>query len=165
MEVVDLRTILLYQQHPRAQSEEENQDGKMLMEWQERFKESEKTPKIILGTPGEKAQIVADIAMYHQTSMGPQLALEGLQVVQVLPEGGDRIPPHEKDLLIEQGQAECVASAEAFIKVLKEEKETKRDRDRILKALGFQVKEERQKNFEKAFASPFISSAPPFTPP
>lgn len=71
--------LFLIHQHPAAKKE--NRDGILLKAWQE------KNPHIqsVISTlkTSDQAQIVADAALYYQTSMAPQFSLLGLPTMQV----------------------------------------------------------------------------------
>ncbi|CAF5184753.1 unnamed protein product, partial [Rotaria magnacalcarata] len=71
--------VFLLHQHPAAK--EQNRDGILLREWlmQQNYIQA------IISTlkTSDQAQIVADAALYYQTSMAPQFSLIGLPTVQV----------------------------------------------------------------------------------
>ncbi len=90
--------VILVQQHPGAKAK--NIEGKLLA------KVELKAPKIILSDlSSDEAQIVADAALYYQTSMGPQFVLAGIPTLQV---------GHETyhDILVRNHLSPSVTSAE-----------------------------------------------------
>jgi hypothetical protein len=71
--------IFLLHQHPAAKKE--NRDGLLLQEWL--LKNSHIQISISTLKTSDQAQIVADIALYYQTSMAPQFILLGLPTIQI----------------------------------------------------------------------------------
>ncbi|MCC6127951.1 MAG: hypothetical protein IT584_01985 [Chlamydiae bacterium] len=126
--LVDLSNLVfVLQQHPGAK--EKNLDAAKLSEW---LAKTEKTPKIILSDfSSDDAQVLADGALYYQTSMGPQFALAGIPTVQI---------GHEvfADLLVRSGLTSPVTHVDQFLDVLDSLgfSEAKFDREAVLEALG-----------------------------
>jgi hypothetical protein len=99
----DLMFVL--QQHPGAKSA--NTDGKALEEWIQRNAGKKGVPKFVLSKGStEDAQVYANEAWYHQTSMNVQFPLEGLASAQV--------PGPASDILTRNGFAPSIESAEQF---------------------------------------------------
>lgn len=100
-------TIVVLQQHPGAKSE--NLDRQAMEKWINELGNFEKAPKIILSNQtSEEMQVIADAALYYQTSMGPLFALAGIPTIQV---------GHEvyEDVLIKNGLCASVLDAAAFV--------------------------------------------------
>jgi len=91
--------IIVLQQHPGA--EKENFD-KVVFE-----KEEMPFPLIVSDFNSSEIQAVADIALYYQTSMGPQFILSGIPTIQV---GHKRYD----DVLVRNGLAPSVSNVEEF---------------------------------------------------
>lgn len=74
--------VIVIQQHPGAKKE--NFDGNKVSAWMSKQNETLKVPKIIISDfSSDEAQIVADGALYYQTSMGPQFVLAGIPTIQI----------------------------------------------------------------------------------
>ena len=74
--------VILLQQHPAAKGK--NLDRAMFEECTTRIKAEPKAPKMIVSDfNSDTAQIAADMAMYYQTSMGPQFILAGIPTIQI----------------------------------------------------------------------------------
>jgi hypothetical protein len=103
-ETTDLSSYtIVFQQHPGAK--EKNLDKTKVEEWQAQHCGMKHAPKMVFSTfSSDEAQIVADAALYYQTSMGPQFVLAGIPAIQV---------GHEKyeDILVRNGLAPCATSA------------------------------------------------------
>lgn len=110
--------LILLQQHPGAK--EKNSDV-MLIKYH---------PIMISELTSEDAQILADVALYYQTSMGPQFALAGLSTIQV---GHNTYP----DLLIKGGIAKSCTNTTDFLNALRSiHTSTPLPPEKLLKALG-----------------------------
>ena len=99
--------VIVLQQHPGAK--EKNIDGLKLAAWIKDHGASAKSPKIIVSDfSSDTAQIVADGALYYQTSMGPQFAIAGIPTVQVA---------HEtyEDILVRNNLCSKVTSGDELI--------------------------------------------------
>ena len=94
--------LFVLQQHPGAKAA--NKDGAAVEVW---VREHQNAPAFVVskGT-SDTAQIFADEAWYHQTSMGPQFALEGLPTAQV--------PGPFEDILVRSGCAKSISTQEQF---------------------------------------------------
>lgn len=87
--------LVVLQQHPGAKSK--NRDGLLLQNLISSEESNPKAPKIIISDKStDEMLVIADGALYHQTSMGPLLALAGIPMIQV----GNK--PYE-DLIIKAG--------------------------------------------------------------
>lgn len=74
--------VIILQQHPGAKIS--GRDQKLLEAWMETQKGNAKSPLIVLSQKStEDMQVLADAALYYQTSMGPIFALSGVPVIQV----------------------------------------------------------------------------------
>lgn len=71
-------TIFVLQQHPAAKTK--NLDRQMLEEWKLMHPEA---AVIVSEWNSEDIQVIADGALYYQTSMGPQFALAGIPMLQI----------------------------------------------------------------------------------
>lgn len=103
--------VIVIQQHPGAKVK--NQDGQQLEAWLKEFGEQPSTPKVILSDfSSDNAQVLADAALYYQTSMGPQFVLEGIPTIQI---------GHEtyEDILVRNRLAPTVTTADGFVQVIK----------------------------------------------
>ncbi len=100
---------IVFQQHPAAKFK--NRDGEYLKKT-ELIKDTYPA-NFIVSSPlsSEDIQVIADAAMYYQTSMGPQFLLAGIPVVQI---------GHEKysDVLIKNHLCPSVTDARGFLSVL-----------------------------------------------
>lgn len=100
---------IVFQQHPAAKFK--NRDGEYL-EKKEVFKDPYPSNFVAISPLStEDVQVIADAAMYYQTSMGPQFLLAGLPVVQI---------GHEKysDVLTKNQLCSSVTDARGFLNVL-----------------------------------------------
>lgn len=74
--------VIVLQQHPAAKIS--GRDQALLTERLKKQGEDSKAPQIILSQEStEDMQVVADAALYYQTSMGPVFALAGIPTIQV----------------------------------------------------------------------------------
>ena len=123
-------TIIVMQQHPGAKIK--NQDGRQLALWLEGVGARSAMPQIILSDfSADEAQLIADAALYYQTSMAPQFVLAGIPTIQI---------GHEiyEDILVKSGAALTVNSplelVDALVNFEKTNKPSLRD---FLDYLGF----------------------------
>lgn len=103
-------TVFIIQQHPGAK--EKNFDARMVSEWISKYEKMEKAPKVIISDfNSDNAQILADMAFYYQTSMGPQFALAGIPTVQI---------GHEmfEDILVRNDLSPSVTNSSQLIDVI-----------------------------------------------
>jgi hypothetical protein len=76
------QTLFVLQQHPAAKTK--NLDGQNVSEWIEQHAKAGNCPKFIVSDfASDIAQIIADGALYYQTSMGPQFVLAGIPTAQI----------------------------------------------------------------------------------
>jgi len=98
---IDLsETIVLLQQHPGAK--EKNRDGKLVHAWN-----GKTVPFLISEFTTDDVQVVADVMLYYQTSMGPQFVLAGIPTIQV---------GHEvyEDILVRNGLCHTATTSDAL---------------------------------------------------
>lgn len=95
--------VVVIQQHPGAKRE--NRDGLQVAAWLN--DNSQKMKMIMSDFTSDDAQVIADAALYYQTSMGAQFALLGIPTIQV---------GHEtyEDILIRNQLAASVTTSEGF---------------------------------------------------
>jgi len=99
--------LIVLQQHPSAK--EKNLDGIKLQEWLKECGEAAAAPKIVISDfDSTKAQIIADGALYYQTSMGPQFVIAAIPTVQVAHETYD-------DLLVRNKLCQTVTNKNELI--------------------------------------------------
>lgn len=99
--------VLILQQHPGAKAK--NIDKTLLENWISLHQENPHTPKIFISNfSSDDAQVLADGALYYQTSMGPQFVLAGIPTTQI---------GHEtyEDVLIKNHLAHSVTQVDQFI--------------------------------------------------
>lgn len=124
-------TLIVLQQHPGAKAK--NLDGQQLAAWSKEFGGNAQAPGMLLSDfSSDVAQILADAALYYQTSMGPHFVLAGIPTIQV---------GHEtyEDILIRNNLAPTVTRADALADVLinLEERAKKEPKtDLIYRSLG-----------------------------
>lgn len=74
--------VIVVHQHPGAKAQ--NLDKLQVEAWLKEYGENPKAPKVVLSDlSSDNAQVLADAALYYQTSMGPQFALAGIPTIQV----------------------------------------------------------------------------------
>jgi hypothetical protein len=74
--------VVVLQQHPGAKKT--NTDRNQCEEWAIKHIRTAQIPKIVISNfSSDEAQIVADGALYYQTSMGPQFVLAGIPTMQI----------------------------------------------------------------------------------
>jgi hypothetical protein len=75
-------TVIVFQQHPGAKVK--NIDRQQVESWIKEQAEMTTAPKVIISdSTSDDMQVVADGALFYQTSMGPLFALAGIPIVQV----------------------------------------------------------------------------------
>lgn len=133
MEQADFSSvIIMIQQHPGAKAE--NLDAQLVLDWLKNFGATKNAPKIIISHfSSDEAQIVADAALYYQTSMGPQFVLANIPTIQI---------GHEtyEDILVSNHLAPSITHADQFANMIENWSEKTRpspSREVILKSLGF----------------------------
>jgi len=117
--------LILIQQHPGAKAK--NFEGPLISTWS---KENHAVKVMLSDLTSDDAQVAADLALYYQTSMAPQLILAGIPTVQIGHETYD-------DILVRNNLAPSVTTARQFVKAI-EKQEVKQEPlcDRIFQSLG-----------------------------
>jgi CheY-like chemotaxis protein len=131
IELEDLsKTVLVLQQHPGAKGK--NVDGFMLEDWVKN-KGTKQAPKFLISNlSSEDMLLVADGALYYQTSMGPLFCWAGIPTIQV----GHQV---NEDFLVRAGLCSTATNAQDFLQSLlhiKEEPLTLEKKESILSSLG-----------------------------
>jgi hypothetical protein len=134
--------VIVIQQHPGAKGK--NIDGKRIAEWIGTQGKTRGAPTMILSDfSSDEAQIIADAALYYQTSMGPQFVLVGIPTIQV---------GHEtfEDILVRNRLAPSVTDVGQFISAVDGVTSQRKEipREVILEALG--IKQDWLPTLEKA---------------
>lgn len=103
--------IFILQQHPAAKGKQQYSPKLILSDW-----------------TSDDIQVIAEGALYYQTSMGPQFALAGIPMVQV---------GHQtyEDVMVRSGICPSVTTIEDFAKILTL-LNTAEDRESIYKTIG-----------------------------
>jgi len=104
--------IFILQQHPAAKGKQQYSPKLILSDWST-----------------DDIQVIADGALYYQTSMGPQLALAGIPIVQV---------GHQtyEDVMVRSGICPSVTSPEEFLGVIAK-LEAATEKESIYQSIGF----------------------------
>jgi hypothetical protein len=103
--------IFILQQHPGAKSK--NIDGSLLHNFSLKHHYSSTAPRIFISTKTtETMQVISNVALYHQTSMGPIFALCNIPIIQI----GKK--PYV-DILIKAGLCDSATTASTFLASLK----------------------------------------------
>lgn len=101
--------IFVLQQHPGAKKE--NIDRKEVELWLQEQTQCKAPRFIISDSSSDAMQVLADGALYYQTTMGPLFALAGIPTIQV---GHERY----EDVLVKGGLAPSVTHAEDLMRAL-----------------------------------------------
>jgi hypothetical protein len=126
--------VVVIQQHPAAKTK--NIDGKLVMDWLAQHGKSERTPHVIISDfNSDDAQVIADLVMYYQTSMGPQFVLAGIPTAQIGHETYEDVLVRNKLCPSITKTAELIAIIEAMEKQHKQQVQ----REVILKGLGIRA--------------------------
>lgn len=150
-EQVDLTdVVIIIQQHPGAK--EKNLDGKQVSTWLDTYGNEKGMPTIVISDfLSDKAQIIGDVALYYQTSMGPLFVLAGIPTIQI---------GHEvyEDILVRNELAPTVTNAIQFAKVINNEEGMKKNlsKELILKGLG--IKEDWLETLQSALIPDYFSN-------
>lgn len=101
--------VVVFQQHPSAKAQ--NLDLSMVESWMQQNRTAAAPRVVVSDINSDEAQIIADVAMYYQTSMGPQFVLAGIPTIQV---------GHEtfEDLLVKRDLCASVTDVEHLLKAL-----------------------------------------------
>lgn len=122
--------VIVFQQHPSAKAQ--NLDQSMVEAWIQQNRNVAAAPKIVVSdVNSDDAQIIADVAMYYQTSMGPQFVLAGIPTIQV---------GHEtfEDLLVKRNLCSSAPDVEHLLKAIHQLREDI-DPDLIYQGLGIKA--------------------------
>jgi hypothetical protein len=126
--------VVVIQQHPAAKAK--NIDGKLVVDWIAQNEKKAGSPRVIISDfNSDDAQIIADLVMYYQTSMGPQFVLAGIPTAQIGHE------PYE-DVLVRNKLCPSITKAAELIAIIEAmEKQHKQQvqREVILKGLGIRA--------------------------
>lgn len=121
--------ILVIKQHPAAK--EKNRDGQQIDVLLKELNTSVNLPKIFIANlESDRAMVLADMALYYQTSMGPQFVLAGIPTVQI---------GHAtyEDILVRNGLAPTVTDVTAFAHELENLGKTRNlSEDALMRDLG-----------------------------
>lgn len=123
--------VIVIQQHPGAKGK--NIDGKRVLAWIDQHKESKRACQMILSDfSSNEAQILADVALYYQTSMGPQFVLAGIPTVQI---------GHKtfEDILVRSGLSPSVTNVHELLSVRKALPNKEIPKERVLEELGIKL--------------------------
>ena len=105
--------IIVMQQHPGAKKE--NIDGKQIEEWKKKYDKTPFAPTIIISNQtSDDMQILADAALYYQTSMGPAFALAGIPMIQV----GNKEHEVYKDIIVKEKLCPSVITPSEFLRAI-----------------------------------------------
>lgn len=102
--------VFVHQSHPAAKTK--NLDGAQITAWQNEYADKKHAPKIIISDfTSDAIQVVADGALYYQTSMGPQFVLAGIPTAQI---------GHETyaDVLVRSRLIDSITNSEQLISTL-----------------------------------------------
>lgn len=123
--------VVVLQQHPVAKVK--NIDGLLAQEWIKNHSENPWAPQMIISDKSsDDMQVLADGALYYQTSMGPQFVLAGLPVAQV---------GHEtyEDVLVRGKLCSSVTSSADFVQsitAMEPKAVTEEQKIQIFKSMG-----------------------------
>jgi hypothetical protein len=136
--------VLFLQQHPGAKATQ--MDRKALELWiQELGDKRSKAPQIAISEETTAdMQVIADTALYYQTSMGPLLALAGVQTLQV----GHEVYP---DVLVKSEICSVATTADKLLAALKKTSlspPSESERGKLYQLLG--IRKDWGLNLEKA---------------
>ncbi len=124
--------VIVLQQHPGAKKQ--NLDRNLLEDWLSKQKNPHAPKVIISDFNSDIAQIVADGALYYQTSMGPQFVLAGIPTLQI---------GHEtyEDILVKNRLCPSITSADQWNQVIDSLDQLNQEvpQEVILKGLGIKT--------------------------
>lgn len=123
------QTVILFQQHPGAKTL--NLDGAKMSDWIRAHEQEAWAPKIRMSClSSDEVQVLADGALYWQTSMGPLWALSGIPAIQV---------GHEtfEDILVRNRWAPSVMKVDEWLLALDRlSRQEKVPSEKLLQGLG-----------------------------
>lgn len=102
--------VFVIHQHPAAKNS--NRDWNYIKAWVEEIGNNSKAPTIILSQwDSNQMQIIADCALYYQTSMAAQFALSGIPTMQI---------GHEiyQDILVKNKAIPSIVNTDDFLEIL-----------------------------------------------
>lgn len=124
--------VIILQQHPAAIKE--NRDGQLFLDFAKYCEGRKGAPQCIVSDfKSDRAQVIADAAMYYQTSMGPQFVLAGIPTIQI---GHETYP----DILVRSGLSPSVTDADGFIRFLDKQNSADANTQRALIYEGLGIK-------------------------
>lgn len=112
------KTVIVIHQHPAAKEKlvngvkVKNEDEKLVEAWIKENGANPNAPVVVMSKlNSDEAMVVADAALYYQTSMGPQYVLAGIPTFQIA---------HETypDVLVRNGLAPSKTTAAGFLEVV-----------------------------------------------
>jgi len=122
--------IFVLQQHPQAKGK--NLDGNMVSDWLSRHGKSAHAPKIFISkqSPND-IQVIADGALYNQTSMGPQFIIGNIPTLHIG-------PAIFQDILVRDHLISSITKVDEFLNAMKDLAQQKKEipREVILEGLG-----------------------------
>lgn len=132
--IEDLSNIVfVMQQHPAAKTK--NIDRGLLETWIKEHGTSQHAPQILISDwNSNDVQVIADGALYYQTSMGPLFALAGIPMAQV---GHDTY----EDVMVRSGLCPSATNSSDFVSIitkLNAVEVSENSRREIFKSLGIQ---------------------------
>ena len=144
---VDLSNfIIVLQQHPGAKSS--NLDRLKVEDWIKKHEHEIKAPTFIISDKTtDQMQIITEGALYHQTSMGPLLAIPGIPLIQI----GAK---HYEDVLIKGGLCPSVTNSSQLLKALaslKPQTISDQQKKEIFNSLG--IKENWQETLKESLST------------
>lgn len=102
--------VFVIHQHPAAKNN--NRDWNLIRDWAEEIRKNQRAPMIVLSQwDSNQMQILADCALYYQTSMAAQLALAGIPTIQI---GHDTY----EDILVKNKVVPSVITTDTFIETI-----------------------------------------------
>ena len=132
--------VIMLQQHPAAK--QKNIDGQQFLALQKAYENTAHAPKLILSAVSSKdAQVLADAALYYQTSMAPQFVLTGIATSQI---GHDTY----SDVLIKNALIASITKKEELLDFLDQCKIQSQDTPVLFKGLGIDPEWPKQLLFE-----------------
>lgn len=102
--------VFVIHQHPAAKNS--NRDWNLMKGWAEEIRKDQRAPRIVLSQwNSEQMQVIADCALYYQTSMAAQFALAGIPTIQI---GHDTY----EDILVKNKAVLSVITTDTFIETI-----------------------------------------------
>lgn len=102
--------VFVIHQHPAAKNS--NRDWNLMKGWAEEIRKDQRAPRIVLSQwNSDQMQVIADCALYYQTSMAAQFALAGIPTIQI---GHDTY----EDILVKNKAVPSVITTDTFIETI-----------------------------------------------